>query len=343
MDFKDLIDQIKRNTAAQVEQTKRWRLELGLPELEPTELDLLLGAGDSKKGPAVSRARGVELPSREPEGVELPTREPEGVELLSREPEGVELPTREPDGVELLSREPEGVELPSREPEGVELPSQEPEEVELSPEQDKEDPLLSLEPRAENKGEEVKKIPPQQPRPPPLKTSQAPDGAVPQPVLLDTLPECPDLQLLGLEIKPKHHQTQCHQLGHQAKSCPSAMECDVAACNLASEAEGVELPSQEPEEVELSPEQDKEDPLLSLEPRAENKGEEVKKIPPQQPRPPPLKTSQAPDGAVPQPVLLDTLPECPDLQLLGLEIKPEHHQTQFLSAPPAFCCAPPGG
>ncbi|MGH0129806.1 UNVERIFIED_CONTAM: hypothetical protein FKN15_052157 [Acipenser sinensis] len=29
---------------------------------------------------------------------------------------------------------------------------------------------------------------------------------------------------------------RCHQPGHQARSCPSAMECDVAACNLASEA-----------------------------------------------------------------------------------------------------------
>ncbi len=29
---------------------------------------------------------------------------------------------------------------------------------------------------------------------------------------------------------------RCHQPGHQARSCPSAMECDVAVCNLASEA-----------------------------------------------------------------------------------------------------------
>ncbi|MGH0152196.1 UNVERIFIED_CONTAM: hypothetical protein FKN15_022001 [Acipenser sinensis] len=102
----------------------------------------------------------------------------------------------------------------------------------------------------------------------------------------------------------------------------------------------------EPEEV-LSPAQDKEEPLLSPEPPAENKGEEVlppeqdkeeevKKIPPPQPRPLPLKTRPVPDGAVPHPVLLDTLPECPDLQLLGLEIKPEHHQTQFLAWSPAL-------
>ncbi|MGH0166108.1 UNVERIFIED_CONTAM: hypothetical protein FKN15_064984 [Acipenser sinensis] len=94
-DLKGLIDQIKRNTAAQKEQTKRWRVELGLPEPEPTELDLLLQKWE------------VELASREPEGVELASREPEGVELLSREPEGMELPSREPGG-ELPTRVPEG-------------------------------------------------------------------------------------------------------------------------------------------------------------------------------------------------------------------------------------------
>ncbi|MGH0151667.1 UNVERIFIED_CONTAM: hypothetical protein FKN15_020572 [Acipenser sinensis] len=95
MDLKELTERINRNTAAQVEQTKRWRVELGLPE--PTELDLLL------------QKWAVELPSREPEEVELPSREPEGVELPSREPEGVELPSRKPEGVELPSRKPEDV------------------------------------------------------------------------------------------------------------------------------------------------------------------------------------------------------------------------------------------
>ncbi|MGH0129082.1 UNVERIFIED_CONTAM: hypothetical protein FKN15_069063 [Acipenser sinensis] len=98
-DLKGLIDQIKRNTAAQKEQTKRWRVELGLPEPEPTELDLLLQKWE------------VELASREPEGVELASREPERVELASREPEGVELPSREP-GDELPTREPEGEDVP---------------------------------------------------------------------------------------------------------------------------------------------------------------------------------------------------------------------------------------
>ncbi|MGH0163615.1 UNVERIFIED_CONTAM: hypothetical protein FKN15_001686 [Acipenser sinensis] len=120
-DLKGLIDQIKRNTAAQKEQTKRWRVELGLPEPEPTELDLLLQKWE------------VELPSRESEGVELRSREPEWVELPSREPEEGELPSREPEWVELPSREPEEGELPSREPEGVELPSREPEGEDVPP------------------------------------------------------------------------------------------------------------------------------------------------------------------------------------------------------------------
>ncbi|MGH0145250.1 UNVERIFIED_CONTAM: hypothetical protein FKN15_004918 [Acipenser sinensis] len=37
-----LIAKIKRNIAAQQEQNKKWRVELGLPEPEPTELDRLL-------------------------------------------------------------------------------------------------------------------------------------------------------------------------------------------------------------------------------------------------------------------------------------------------------------
>ncbi|CAM4731012.1 unnamed protein product [Leuciscus chuanchicus] len=34
---------------------------------------------------------------------------------------------------------------------------------------------------------------------------------------------------------PCQQRDRCHQPGHQTKSCASAMECDVAACNLASE------------------------------------------------------------------------------------------------------------
>ncbi|MGH0166728.1 UNVERIFIED_CONTAM: hypothetical protein FKN15_051269 [Acipenser sinensis] len=94
-DLKALIKQINKNTAAQKEQTERWKLELELLKREPTELDLLLQKWE------------VELPSREPEEVKLPSREPEGVELPSREPEGVELPSRGPEDVKpWLSQEP---------------------------------------------------------------------------------------------------------------------------------------------------------------------------------------------------------------------------------------------
>ncbi|MGH0138545.1 UNVERIFIED_CONTAM: hypothetical protein FKN15_072233 [Acipenser sinensis] len=42
MDLKELMEIINCNTAAQIEQTKKWRQEWGLPDPEPTELDLLL-------------------------------------------------------------------------------------------------------------------------------------------------------------------------------------------------------------------------------------------------------------------------------------------------------------
>ncbi|MGH0163244.1 UNVERIFIED_CONTAM: hypothetical protein FKN15_044386 [Acipenser sinensis] len=91
MDFKELIAMINRNTAVQVEQNKTWRLELGLPEREPTELDLLLQKWE------------VELPSREPEE-ELPLPEPRGEELPLPEPRGEELPLPEPRGEQHLCR-----------------------------------------------------------------------------------------------------------------------------------------------------------------------------------------------------------------------------------------------
>ncbi|MGH0180211.1 UNVERIFIED_CONTAM: hypothetical protein FKN15_003657 [Acipenser sinensis] len=67
---------IKRNTAAQQEQNKKWRVQLGLPEPEPTDLDRLLQKWK------------VELPPREPEEEELPLPEPRGEELPLPEPRG---------------------------------------------------------------------------------------------------------------------------------------------------------------------------------------------------------------------------------------------------------------
>ncbi|MGH0186491.1 UNVERIFIED_CONTAM: hypothetical protein FKN15_021700 [Acipenser sinensis] len=113
---------------------------------------------------------------REPTELQLLLQkwEQAGEAALSPEPEGVELPPGEPEGVELPSREPEGVELPSQEPEGV------------------------------------KKLPPPQPRPPPLKTSPVLPGMVPCPLLLDTLPVCLDLPALDLEPSSLHQQPEVY-------------------------------------------------------------------------------------------------------------------------------------
>ncbi|MGH0132712.1 UNVERIFIED_CONTAM: hypothetical protein FKN15_008194 [Acipenser sinensis] len=93
MDFKELIDKINRNTAAQKEKKERWERELGLAPLkrlerEPTELEVLLQMWEQAGEAALSP---------EPEGVELPSRELEGVELLSQGPEEVrKLPPPQP-------------------------------------------------------------------------------------------------------------------------------------------------------------------------------------------------------------------------------------------------------
>ncbi|MGH0149705.1 UNVERIFIED_CONTAM: hypothetical protein FKN15_055541 [Acipenser sinensis] len=84
MDFIDLIERLNRNTAAQKEQTKRRRMELGLPEPKPPELDLLLQKWE------------VVLPSREPRGEEPPLPEPRGEEPPLAGPRGEEPPLPEP-------------------------------------------------------------------------------------------------------------------------------------------------------------------------------------------------------------------------------------------------------
>ncbi|MGH0174227.1 UNVERIFIED_CONTAM: hypothetical protein FKN15_067615 [Acipenser sinensis] len=137
MDFKDLIAMINWNTTAQQEQNKKWRVELGLPEPEPTELDRLLQKWE------------VELLSREPEEEELPLPEPRGEELPLPEPRGEELPLPEPRGEEPLLQEPRGEEPPLPESRGEKLPL------------------------PEHRGEEPKSIPPPLPRPPPLQSSLA--------------------------------------------------------------------------------------------------------------------------------------------------------------------------
>ncbi|RXM29017.1 Protein sidekick-1 [Acipenser ruthenus] len=66
----ELIKKINENTAAQLEQNERWRLELGLPEWEPTELELLLKKWEqASKAPLTPAPGKVEL---------LPTEEHDG-------------------------------------------------------------------------------------------------------------------------------------------------------------------------------------------------------------------------------------------------------------------------
>ncbi|MGH0135256.1 UNVERIFIED_CONTAM: hypothetical protein FKN15_057300 [Acipenser sinensis] len=100
MDFKELIEMIMKNTAAleeqtkkMEEQTKKWRKEWGLPDLEPTELDLLLQKWEQARDAPLTPApepRGEEPPLPEPRGEEPPLPEPRGEEPSLPEPRGEE-------------------------------------------------------------------------------------------------------------------------------------------------------------------------------------------------------------------------------------------------------------
>ncbi|MGH0141238.1 UNVERIFIED_CONTAM: hypothetical protein FKN15_073123 [Acipenser sinensis] len=136
-EWKELLEEIKRNNAVQEDLNKKWRQERGLPDPEPTELQLMFQRW----------VRSAEAP-------------------LSPVPEG-EAP------LSPLFAEPRGEEPPLPEPR-----------------------------------KEVKKIPPPQPRPPPLKTSLAPDGAVPCPDIVVPLPECQDLPPLVLTPRSQHCRAQ---------------------------------------------------------------------------------------------------------------------------------------
>ncbi|MGH0139017.1 UNVERIFIED_CONTAM: hypothetical protein FKN15_068179 [Acipenser sinensis] len=87
---------VNDGTAALKEQTERWRQELGLPDPEPTELDLLLQKWE----------RELELPSQELEREEPPLPEPRGEEPPLPEPRGEEvksIPPPQPRPPPLLS------------------------------------------------------------------------------------------------------------------------------------------------------------------------------------------------------------------------------------------------
>ncbi|MGH0145524.1 UNVERIFIED_CONTAM: hypothetical protein FKN15_043182 [Acipenser sinensis] len=105
------MEMINRNTAAQNEQTKKWRQELGLPDPEPTELELLLQKWEQASvAPQSPEPEGEEPSLPEPRGVEQPLPEPRGEELPLPEPRGEEPPLPEPRGEEPLLPEPRGEE-----------------------------------------------------------------------------------------------------------------------------------------------------------------------------------------------------------------------------------------
>ncbi|MGH0138657.1 UNVERIFIED_CONTAM: hypothetical protein FKN15_044982 [Acipenser sinensis] len=94
MDIAELIRTLKKSTEEMQEMTRRqwesnqrWRRENGIPEPEPTELELLLQKWEQAR---------VAPQSPEPEGEELLLPEPEGEELLWPELEGKEVKSPPP-------------------------------------------------------------------------------------------------------------------------------------------------------------------------------------------------------------------------------------------------------
>ncbi|MGH0123306.1 UNVERIFIED_CONTAM: hypothetical protein FKN15_056961 [Acipenser sinensis] len=75
-DLQKLIDQIKKNTAAQEEQNRKWRQERGLPEREPTELELLLQRWEQAGAAPLFPAPKGEAPLSPEQDKEEPLSEP---------------------------------------------------------------------------------------------------------------------------------------------------------------------------------------------------------------------------------------------------------------------------
>ncbi|MGH0178150.1 UNVERIFIED_CONTAM: hypothetical protein FKN15_022460 [Acipenser sinensis] len=100
-DLKALIEQINRNTAAQKEQTKKWRQELGLPDPEPTELELLLQKWEQAEEAWLSAAPVREAPeSPAPEVLQGEQEEetvPEPEEVSTTPPPQLQTTTPEED------------------------------------------------------------------------------------------------------------------------------------------------------------------------------------------------------------------------------------------------------
>ncbi|MGH0174515.1 UNVERIFIED_CONTAM: hypothetical protein FKN15_008359 [Acipenser sinensis] len=128
MDLWSLIEQINETAAAQKEQLERWEREMGLApqkrqEREPTELELLLQEWEQARIEQTKKWRQeLGLPDPEPTELELLLQKWEQacVAPLSPEPEGEELLLPEPRGEEPPLLEPRGEELPLPEPRGEE-------------------------------------------------------------------------------------------------------------------------------------------------------------------------------------------------------------------------------
>ncbi|MGH0127153.1 UNVERIFIED_CONTAM: hypothetical protein FKN15_055993 [Acipenser sinensis] len=297
MDFKELIAMINRNTAVQVEQNKTWRLELGLPEREPTELDLLLQKWE------------VELPSREPEE-ELPLPEPRGEELLLPEPRGEEPPRPEPRGEKPPLPEPRGEEAKSIPP-----PQPRPPPLETSP------ALLDAVSWPGLVGP-LGGMPGPPSSCPSSQVTGLP-GTVACLVPHSAPPNGTDVTKWESDVACAPPSPTLFPLRPQSslrRSIGAHLCLPFLAPGRWSAKWEVELPSREPEEELPLPE-----PRGEELPLPELKGEEAKSIPPPQPRPPPLETSPVLLDAVSWPGLVGPLgrmpgppSSCPSSQVTGL-------------------------
>ncbi|MGH0185808.1 UNVERIFIED_CONTAM: hypothetical protein FKN15_019102 [Acipenser sinensis] len=93
---------MKVATTLQEELNRKWRQERGLPDPEPTELQLAfqrwVRSREAPLSPAPEGEAPLSLPLAEPRGEELPLPEPRGEEPLLPEPRGEEPPLPEPRG-----------------------------------------------------------------------------------------------------------------------------------------------------------------------------------------------------------------------------------------------------
>ncbi|MGH0174305.1 UNVERIFIED_CONTAM: hypothetical protein FKN15_070960 [Acipenser sinensis] len=89
-EWKELLEEIKRNNAVQEDLNKKWRQERGLPDPEPTELQLVfqrwVRSAEAPLSPVPEGEAPLSLPLPEPRGEEPPLPEPRGEEPPLPEP-----------------------------------------------------------------------------------------------------------------------------------------------------------------------------------------------------------------------------------------------------------------